>query len=83
MKWIGIIKDKIEEDSSFVTRKAIIVKEPNGTYSVSLKVVYEDGSMGHDECVGQWAASLGAAKRRLMQDTDWKSSDFEWKVMSE
>jgi hypothetical protein len=80
MKWIGILKETFDNEA--ITRRAIITVENNGTYSVSLNRIYGDGSIGKDECLGQWARSLGAAKKRLIQDTGWKSSDFEWKTIT-
>lgn len=89
MKWIGTYREPTAQEAidfgkGYIEWKAFIVKESNEIYSVSLHRVYDENQIGEDILKdGAWAKSLGAAKKIIMQDSNWKSSDFTWELIND
>lgn len=78
MIYIGTLK---YSDKNYYD-KAIIKKEKDNTYSVEVNRIYDDNSKQLIIGRGIWANNLTWAKRRITIDTNLKTSDFKWEVIT-
>ena len=75
---IGRLTKKTEDGEVFNWVAKII---PNGDlFDVKLYREYDTGKLSDDVLGNVWASTVASAKRRICQDSDWKSKDFKWEV---
>ena len=77
MKLIGKVSVPTEEEGTKIFEA--IITENKETFDIELYEVFSDGTKGENLLLGQWASSLGSAKRRINQSTGIKSNYWKWK----
>lgn len=75
MKLVGNISIIAEEEN--INLQAIIT-ENNGLYDIELYQLFDDGNRGKNMLPGQWASTVGSAKRQINQDRGFKNKDWDW-----
>lgn len=87
MRYIGRLRTIAGEEpveyqigQKYIDYIAIIDKENDSMFNIRFHKVLSDGNLDDNEMVGSWASSLASAKKRIIQDTDWKSKDFVWEI---
>jgi hypothetical protein len=89
-KWIGKVcrppedeneKRQYKEEMCIITEK----QHPNieVTYEIEYYFVYDNGQKSGNQMTGEWARTLGGAKRFINLDRGFKASDWTWKEINE
>lgn len=87
MRYVGRLRTIAGEESTeyqtgqkYIDYIAIIDKESSSMFNIRFHKVLSDGNLTDNLISGVWASSLASAKKRIVQDTEWKSKDFVWEI---